>query len=143
MEAAGARLGEAGVRPRVAAAVLALGLAGCASPDYPTSAPSETPAPAPSAPPPAVSPPPAPRLASPVPRSQPQYPPQTAARDACGAADMQGMVGKSRTLIPVPVDPNRQRVACTTCKLSDDTDPGRLNFLFNAHTGLIEQVRCG
>ncbi|HEY3951507.1 peptidase inhibitor I78 [Phenylobacterium sp.] len=129
-----------------AVAALALAMAGCAVPDYPTTVAATSPT-SPQAPPPAPEAParpppvaqaaPTPRLATPIPRPEP------AASDSCGAANMQGMIGRSRTLIPVPVDPSRQRVACTTCKLSDDVDPGRLNFLFNAHTGLIEQVRCG
>jgi hypothetical protein len=56
---------------------------------------------------------------------------------------MQGLVGRPRSMIPVPVDPSRQRVACTTCPAAEDADPGRLNFLFDADTGVIRQVRCG
>jgi hypothetical protein len=46
-------------------------------------------------------------------------------------------------MIPVPIDPNRQRVACTTCPVAEDADPTRLNFLFDAGTGVIREVRCG
>jgi hypothetical protein len=56
---------------------------------------------------------------------------------------MQGLVGRPRSMIPVPVDPGRQRVACTTCPAAEDADPARLNFLFDADTGVIRQVRCG
>jgi hypothetical protein len=65
------------------------------------------------------------------------------ASDSCGAVQMQSLVGRPRSLIPVPLDPNRQRVACTTCPAADDTDPTRLNFLFDPKTGLIRQIRCG
>ena len=74
-----------------------------------------------------------PPLATPIPRP----------RDACGAAALQGLVGRPRTEIPVPVDPNRQRVACTTCPVSQDDRPDRLNFLFDADTGRIREIKCG
>ena len=72
-------------------------------------------------------------------------PPASAApsRDQCGAADMQGFVGKSRTDVPVAIDPARQRVACTTCPVTMDFNPERLNFFFDAATGIIKEVRCG
>jgi hypothetical protein len=119
-----------------AAAALAL-LAGACAPTYPiapaqpeTAAP--TAAPAPLAPPPVAA---APAPQSPVPRPS--------AGDQCGAAELQRLVGRSRREIPVPLDPNRQRVACTTCPITEDLDPGRLNFFFDAGTGLIKEVRCG
>jgi len=43
----------------------------------------------------------------------------------------------------VPIHPERQRVACTTCPITQDYQPGRLNFFFDAQTGLIKQIRCG
>lgn len=130
-------MGATGVKvaPGVA---LAVSLAGCAAPSYPVEAPSAT-----------VTPTPGPgrRLEiapeAPPPRSLVPGPPRAAGHDACGAAQMQGMIGRSRSLIPVPLDPNRQRVACTTCPAATDDDPGRLNFLFDAETGVIKQVRCG
>jgi hypothetical protein len=64
-------------------------------------------------------------------------------RDACGAADLQRLVGRPRTEIPIPVDPSRQRVACTTCPITEDYNPSRLNFFFEAETGRIKQIRCG
>jgi hypothetical protein len=64
-------------------------------------------------------------------------------RDSCGAAELQGLVGHARTEIPVPLDPNRQRVACTTCPVTQDYRPERLNFFFDAQTGLIRVIKCG
>jgi hypothetical protein len=66
-----------------------------------------------------------------------------AVRDQCGAADLQRLVGRPRTEIPIPTDPNRQRVACTTCPVTQEYNPGRLNFFFDAQTGIIREVRCG
>ena len=91
-------------------------------------------APEPAAPP-ASSP-----VAPPPPAGSP--PPQPVA-DACGAREMQSLVGRPRTEIPVPVRPELQRVACTTCAVTLDFNPNRLNFFFDAQTGRIKEVRCG
>lgn len=105
----------------------ALALAACAP------LPLETPAPATSAPVAAPPPPPPQPIATPLPTP----------KDACGAAELQGLIGHPRTEIPVPLDPNRQRVACTTCPVTQDFRPDRLNFFFDADTGRIRQIKCG
>jgi hypothetical protein len=126
---------------------LAVVLAACANaPSYPTATTAPTPdaaaAPAASLPAPAApQPAPAPPLATPIPRLHSSV--AIAGRDACGASQMQGLVGRPRSMIPVPIDPSRQRVACTTCPVAEDVDPTRLNFLFDAGTGVIREVRCG
>lgn len=63
--------------------------------------------------------------------------------DLCRAAEMQWLVGKPRTDIPVPVEVVNRRVACTTCPITEDYSAYRLNIFFNQETGLVEQVRCG
>ncbi len=99
----------------------ALALASC-------STPQEAP-PAPLPPPPAQPAPP------PPPSSEPD--------DACSAKAHQRLVGRPRSEIPVPVRPNLQRVLCTTCPMTMDHNPNRLNFFFEAATGIIKEVRCG
>ena len=91
-------------------------LSACAAPSAPPATPS---APPPAAPPPVV------------------------VRDQCGAWELQRLVGRPRSEIPVPVDPARQRVACTTCPVTQDFRPDRLNFFFDAGTGMIREIRCG
>lgn len=61
----------------------------------------------------------------------------------CKADEFQWLIGKPRTEIPVPVDVVNRRVACTTCPITEDYSPYRLNIFYNQRTGLIEQVRCG
>ena len=88
--------------------------------------------------------------------SPPPPPPATASRpapptaaepapvgDACNAKAHQHLVGRARSEIPVPVKPNLQRVVCTTCPMTMDHNPNRLNFFFDAATGIIKEVRCG
>jgi hypothetical protein len=125
-----------------AAVVVALTLTAAAcAPTYPVATPvtaGQAQAPlAPSPLEPALQPPHAPPPRSPIPQ------PLVQGRDSCGAVELQRLVGHLRTEIPVPVDPRRQRVACTSCPVADDADPGRLNFLFDAQTGRIRQIRCG
>ena len=118
---------------RIAAGlILALLLAACSGPRYPTTAPTA-----------ATPPPPSPPALAPAPPRSPIPKPQITVRDQCGAADLQRLVGRPRTEIPIPVDPGRQRVACTTCPVTEDFNPARLNFFFEAETGRIKQIRCG
>jgi hypothetical protein len=93
---------------------------------------------------------PAPESSPPAPMAQaPAGPPQRTpipeepAPDACGAKAMQHLVGRPRSEIPAPINPNRQRVACTTCPVTMDYNIDRLNFFFDAQTGIIKEVRCG
>lgn len=122
-------MGEAGLSRAIAFGACVLLLAACSGPQYPTTRPAGT-TPA--------TPEPAPR-----PHVRPPPPPRVSVRDQCGAAALQALVGRPRTEIPVPVEPDRQRVACTTCPVTLDYNPARLNFFFDAETGIIKQIRCG
>lgn len=104
---------------------LALALASCSS------------APEPAPPPPPETPTAPPVIALPAkPAAEPE-------KDQCGLKDAQAFIGKPRTSLPAPVDPSRWRVACTTCPVTMDYRPDRLNILFNADTGVVQQVKCG
>jgi hypothetical protein len=63
--------------------------------------------------------------------------------DLCRAGELQWLVGKPKTEIPVPVDVVNRRVACTTCPITEDYSPYRLNIFFSERTDIVEQVRCG
>lgn len=95
-----------------------------------------------SAPEPAPPPPPTTPTAPPA-IALPAKPPATAEKDQCGLKDAQAFVGKPRTSLPAPVDPSRWRVACTTCPVTMDFRADRLNILFNADTGVVQEVKCG
>jgi hypothetical protein len=115
----------------VSVMVLGLLVASCSS------APEPAPPPPPSTPtaPPAIALPSKPQASS---SSQ-----ADAVKDQCGLKDAQAFVGKPRTSLPAPVDPSRWRVACTTCPVTMDYRPDRLNILFNADTGVVQEVKCG
>lgn len=91
-----------------------------------------------SAPPPAPLPPPETPVAPPPVAIAPPQP-----HDQCGMAQAQAFVGRHRTDLPAPVDPTRWRVACTTCPVTMDFRPDRLNILFDAETGVVKEVKCG
>lgn len=63
--------------------------------------------------------------------------------DLCRASDLQWLVGKPRTEIPVPVEVVNRRVVCTTCPVTEEYSAYRLNIFYNQETDLVEQVRCG
>lgn len=88
--------------------------------------------------------PPPPPSAPPPPRSEaPPPPPANDPDDKCGAAAAQRFVGRPRTEIPVPVRPDKQRVLCTTCAATMDFHPDRLNFFYDAETGIVKRASCG
>jgi hypothetical protein len=90
--------------------------------------------------------PPSPSMPAPSPAPAPPPPPASRPRpnnDMCGAYEAQDLVGRPRSEIPVPVLPALQRVACTTCAVTQDFNPRRLNFIYDAQSGLIKEVKCG
>ncbi|CAN7214183.1 hypothetical protein [Brevundimonas sp. LjRoot202] len=87
---------------------------------------------------------PAPRAVEKAQMSQPVgVRPANPTTDLCRAGEMQWLVGKLKTEIPVPVDVVNRRVTCTTCPVTEDYSPHRLNIFFDEQTNIIEQVRCG
>jgi len=93
-----------------------------------------TPAPPPPAPPPA-----------PVARPEPQKPPEfkPVDNDRCGAKDLQYLIGKPRTEIPVPLEPSKRRVLCSTCAATMDFRADRQTIVFDTETGIIKSITCG
>ncbi len=63
--------------------------------------------------------------------------------DSCGASARQTLVGKNRSEIPPTPSGENWRTACTTCAVTMDYRPDRLNIFFDEDTGAIKQVRCG
>lgn len=63
--------------------------------------------------------------------------------DSCGASGLQGLVGRLKSDIPADLDQSRLRVTCTTCPVTRDYRPDRLNIFFEEATGVVRQVNCG
>jgi hypothetical protein len=66
-----------------------------------------------------------------------------AVQSSCEAPSLVYLIGKPKTQIPVPVDPSRRRVSCTTCPVTEDVRPERTDILFDQNTGLVTAVKCG
>jgi hypothetical protein len=123
-------MAKGGVR---AAVILALAAAAC-------STPARKPPPATLSPPSSratLTPPPA---ARPRPLFQPRA---SSSKDSCGAAELQYLVGKPRTDIPVPVYPNRRRVLCSSCEIAPGYVSWRQTIIYDARTGVVTSVKCG
>ncbi len=127
------------IRQNLAVSLLALGvatLAGCSS------APQDiSPAPAPAPHPPVMQ---TPVPSNPAPAQTPAAPQfKPVSSDQCGADALQYLVGKPRTDIPVPLDPGKRRVVCSSCVITMDYSADRQTIVFDTDTGLIQSVKCG
>jgi hypothetical protein len=61
----------------------------------------------------------------------------------CRADRYQSYVGRNRSeLPPKPMD-ETWRVTCTTCPVTMDYHPTRLNVFYEERTGVIREVKCG
>jgi hypothetical protein len=87
------------------------------------------------------SPPAYPPAASPPPPPPSSYSPRPSA-DQCGSHDLQYLVGRPTTEIPIPVEPSRRRVVCTTCPMTQEHYTFRQTILFDPVTGLVTAVTC-
>ena len=97
---------------------------------------------APPAKPPPVAPAPAPFIAPPPPPPQQAAPPPRPT-DSCGAVDLQYLIGHPRSEIPIPLQPSRRRVVCSTCPMTEDYVPYRQTIIYDVQTGLASSIKCG
>lgn len=72
----------------------------------------------------------------------PAMPPQDGPT-ACRADQYQRFVGRNRSELPPRPADEVWRVTCTTCPVTMDYNPRRLNILFDQSTGVIREVKCG
>jgi len=82
-------------------------------------------------------------IVDPAPPPAPPPPPPEPVRDSCRSDELQYLIGRHKNEIPVPVNPALRRVACTTCPVTMDYNPQRLNIFFDQVTGIIKEVKCG
>lgn len=61
----------------------------------------------------------------------------------CRADQYQRFVGRSRTELPAQPAGETWRVTCTTCPVTMDYNPARLNILYDQATGVVREVKCG
>jgi hypothetical protein len=61
----------------------------------------------------------------------------------CKADQYQRFVGRNRSELPARPSGEVWRVTCTTCPVTMDYSPNRLNILFDEASGVIREVKCG
>lgn len=61
----------------------------------------------------------------------------------CKADQYQRYVGRNRSELPAKPDGETWRVTCTTCPMTMDFNPTRLNILYEEASGVIREVKCG
>lgn len=62
---------------------------------------------------------------------------------ACKADQYQRLVGTNRAQLPQQPAGETWRVTCTTCPMTMDYNPQRLNIVYDEASGVIRQVKCG
>jgi len=71
-------------------------------------------------------------------------PPQLAdGPSQCKADQYQRFVGRNRSELPAKPEGETWRVTCTTCPVTMDFNPSRLNVVYDETTGVIRDVKCG
>jgi hypothetical protein len=61
----------------------------------------------------------------------------------CKADQYQRFVGRNRSELPPQPAGETWRVLCSTCPMTMDFNPHRLNIIFDQATGIIREVKCG
>ncbi|MEH6665858.1 MAG: I78 family peptidase inhibitor [Brevundimonas sp.] len=63
--------------------------------------------------------------------------------DQCMASEHQDLIGQNRSQIPQTPAGATWRVTCTSCAMTMDYRPDRLNILYDQETGIVREVKCG
>ena len=63
--------------------------------------------------------------------------------DQCKAAEAQRFVGMKRSQLPTAPAGAVWRVTCTTCPVTMDYNPARLNIVYDSATDVVKEVKCG
>lgn len=79
----------------------------------------------------------------PTPAAPPPAAYKPMADDQCGASNLQYLVGKPRTEIPVPLNPGARRVVCSSCIVTQEFRADRQTIVFDTDIGIVQSVKCG
>lgn len=61
----------------------------------------------------------------------------------CKADQYQRYIGRNRSELPAQPAGETWRVTCTTCPMTMDYNPRRLNIVYDQASGVIREVKCG
>jgi hypothetical protein len=80
----------------------------------------------------------------PLPKGTALPPPEmTDAPDQCRASAYQSYVGRNRSELPPKPENETWRVSCSTCAVTMDYNPRRLNIVYDSATNVVREVKCG
>ena len=71
----------------------------------------------------------------------PALPP--ASVDTCRAATYADLLGEDYRSVPAAPEGRVFRVVCTTCPMTMEFNPNRVNFMYEQATGRVVQLTCG
>lgn len=69
--------------------------------------------------------------------------PGAPADNECRASDHQYLIGRRKSEIPATPAGAIWRVTCSTCAVTMDYNPRRLNIVYDDTTGVVTKVACG
>ncbi len=69
--------------------------------------------------------------------------PPPPAEDQCRASEHQNLIGQHRSQIPERPAGATWRITCTSCPVTMDWRPDRLNILYDQQTEIVREVKCG
>ncbi|MBN8552824.1 MAG: hemolysin [Caulobacterales bacterium] len=63
--------------------------------------------------------------------------------DRCRASIHQDLVGRQHSEIPVAPAGALWRISCSSCAVTMDYNPQRMNIVYDDRSGVIQSVSCG
>ena len=66
-----------------------------------------------------------------------------ASQDTCGAAKLHYLVGRNKSEIPPTPAGATWRIYCSSCLVTMDYSPSRVDIVFDEKTGIVKEVKCG
>jgi hypothetical protein len=61
----------------------------------------------------------------------------------CKADAYRGYIGKNRSEVPAAPVGETRRVVCSTCAVTMDFNPDRVNIVYDTTSNLVTEVKCG
>lgn len=61
----------------------------------------------------------------------------------CKADAYRSYIGKNRSELPAAAPGEVRRVVCSTCAVTMDFNPNRVNIVYDTASNLVTEVKCG
>jgi Peptidase inhibitor I78 family. len=74
---------------------------------------------------------------------EPMAPPVQDGPDQCNASAFQSYVGRPSSSLPPAPAGAIWRASCSTCAVTMDYNPSRMNIVYDDRTHIIQSIRCG